>query len=332
MKQIISHIKEKSFCNFYLFCGSEEYLKKEYSNKLINAIVSENNKLMNFDFFEGKNISFQNIEQIADTLPFMNDYRLIIIKNCELFDGVKKEEGECFLKYMPKMPKTSIIIFLEEKVDKRLKFFKEFKKLATIVELDFLNENELITWISNFCKNFNKSMDNYTALHLIRTVGTNLQVINQELNKLVDFKKDETSLTKADIDEICIKSVESKIFDLINAIGNKNGSLAINIYNNLLAFKTSPFMILSMIARQFRLIVQTKFLKKENNNIAQIANILNMREFAVKECLKHGQNFSNKMLLNAINECLDVDIKIKTSQINDKLAVEMLIVKYSNSI
>ena len=84
-----------------------------------------------------------------------------------------------------------------------------------------------------------------------------------------------------------------------------------------------------MISRQFRIILQTKYLYNKNYSINNIASELELRDFIVKEAIKQSKNFSIKILLQAINECLEIDNNIKTGKIIDEVAIELLIIKYS---
>lgn len=331
IKNFIKHIEEKQFKNLYLVFGEEEYLKNICEKQFLEAIVPENIAMMNFDIFEGKNISLSHIFDASDTAPFMNDFRLIYVKNSYLFAEGKKEETEKMVEYINKIPSSTIIVFFEEKVDKRLKIFKEVKKTGIIFEFSTLRENELAQWvIQEFIKN-GKKISLQNSVYLIRNVGFSMEIIYNEINKLVSYKKDELEIDKNDIDSICTKSLESKVFDLVDSIGYKNVSKAIDIYKNLIFNKISPFMILAMIVRQFRIILQAKYLKKSGENLQDIARQMGIRDFIVREAVNQGCNFTNKILLEGIKECLETDNKIKTGIIQDELAVEMLIIKYAGS-
>ena len=196
--------------------------------------------------------------------------------------------------------------------------------------MNMSSENELVNWILNIFKDNNKDISTKEALYMIRNIGFNMEILLNEINKLISFKNTNDKITINDIDTICTKSIESKIFDLINFMANKNMQNAISIYKNLLVNKTSPFIILNMIARQFRIILQVKYLYNKGYNINSISSELGLRDFIVKEAFKQSKNFSIKVLLQALNECLTTDENIKTGKMLDELAVELLIIKYTS--
>ncbi len=329
MKTLENHIKNKTFSNIYVIFGEEEYLKNIYEKKLISNIIDENFKMMNFDIFEGKNVNISKIIDACDTMSFMSDYRVVILKNTGLIYDAKKDDTNKLENYLHILPKTTILIFIEEKIDKKLKIFKTISNIGTFHKIDVLSENELVNWILSIFKDNNKNISTKEALYIIRNIGFNMEILLNEINKLISFKSSGTKITINDIDNICTKSIESKIFDLINFISNKDMANAIKIYKNLIINKTSPFVILNMISRQFRIILQTKYLYNKNYSINNIASELELRDFIVKEAIKQSKNFSIKILLQAINECLEIDNNIKTGKIIDEIAIELLIIKYS---
>lgn len=329
MKTLENHIKNKTFSNIYVIFGEEEYLKNIYEKKLISNIVDENFKMMNFDIFEGKNVNISKIIDACDTMPFMSDYRVVILKNTGLIYDAKKDDTNKLENYLHILPKTTILIFIEEKIYKKLKIFKTISNIGTFHKIDILSENELVNWILSIFKDNNKNISTKEALYIIRNIGFNMEILLNEINKLISFKSSGTKITINDIDNICTKSIESKIFDLINFMSNKDMDNAIKIYKNLIINKTSPFVILNMISRQFRIILQTKYLYNKNYSINNIASELELRDFIVKEAIKQSKNFSIKILLQAINECLEIDNNIKTGKIIDEIAIELLIIKYS---
>ena len=330
MKVLDTHIKNKTFSNIYLIFGEEEYLKNTYEKKLISSIISEDLKMMNFDIFEGKNTNVSQIIDACDTMPFMSPYRLVVLKNTGLIIEGRKNDSSLLEQYLSSLPKTTIIIFIEDKIDKKLKLFKTISKIGSVHQMNMSSENELVNWILNVFKDNNKDISTKEALYMIRNIGFNMEILLNEINKLISFKNNNDKITINDIDTICTKSVESKIFDLINFMANKNMQNAISIYKNLLVNKTSPFIILNMIARQFRIILQVKYLYNKGYNINSISSELGLRDFIVKEAFKQSKNFSIKVLLQALNECLSTDENIKTGKMLDELAVELLIIKYTS--
>lgn len=329
MKELREHIKKNSYKRLYLFCGEEHYLIKYYEAEMKKNIIPSGTEAMNLSIYQGKDVTSDIIIDSAETLPFFNEYRLVLAKNTGFFAQGRKDESEKMAAYIDDIPETSIIVFIEDDVDKRNGLYKKTAKIGKAVEFKTPHEKDLIDWIVKYCNKQRKNISQSTAVGLLRTVVNDMDTISSELDKLIAYKGGDTDITSKDITLVCNKSLESKIFDLVAAIGNKNASGALDMFGNMLQMKESPIMVLTMIARQFRMILLCKHLSGKKMSQDQIAEKLNLRSFIVRECLKQGNHFSIESLKRIFEECLITDVKIKTGQMNDKLALEMLILSVS---
>jgi DNA polymerase-3 subunit delta len=332
MKKLKEHIKQNQFLSCYLFYGEEEFLKKRYLEQVTNKMIPQSAQMMNMDLFQGKNITANQIIEISETFPFMAEKRLVIVKDSGFLKTGRKDDTEKVSEFIENILDTTCLIFVENDIDKRNKLYKRINKVGYVVEFQSPKENELITWIKKGLKQHQKEIDNKTAVHMLRTVGTNMEELVTEMEKISTYKGEETVIQKDDIDKICTKSLEIQIFDLVKAMGYKNPTKALTIYSNLILMKESPIMILSMLTRQFRLILQVKTLRVEGYDQNRIAERLKQRTFIVRDCLKQADYFSMNVLKRGIQECLETDVAIKTGRLESKLAVEMLLVKYSSQI
>ena len=125
MKSIEEDIRNRDFQPVYLLYGEESYLKRQYRQKLKEALSAQGDT-MNCACFEGKNISPGELVDLAETLPFFADYRLILAENSGFF----KKSCEELADYLKQVPPTTIFVFVEEEVDKRGKMYKAVKRQA----------------------------------------------------------------------------------------------------------------------------------------------------------------------------------------------------------
>lgn len=331
MKEILEDIKNKNFKNIYLFYGEENYLKNYYEDKLKKSIIDEVFSMMNIDEFDGKNVNVQSIIDSANTSPFLSERRLILVKSSGLFITGKKYETDKFTDFICNIPSTTIILFIEQSVDKRNKLYKALNRVGSTIEFKIPKETEIINWVMGLFSKNNMFISKACATKFIQTVPYNMETMVLEINKLVNYKGENNEITEKDIEFICTKSLDTKIFELVKAVGERNLEKSLDIYSNLLIMKEQPLMILAMVTRQFRLILRCKALSSKGASVNEIATTLELRSFVVTECIKQGKNFKYDTLLKALNECLEMDINIKNGKLNDKLAVEIFIIKYTNS-
>lgn len=327
MKELKDDIKKNSFRTCYLFYGPEDYMKRAYAKKIKGVLAPAEVEMMNFDRFEGKKTLAEPIISAAETMPFLSEKRLIIVQNAGFFQAGKKAESERLADYIQKIPDTTCILFLENDIDKRSRLYKAISKYGYTVEFKVQDEKSLVIWISREVKKRGCTIENNISAYLLRTVGSDMEAIEKEVEKLVTYKKQGEEIQREDIEAVCTKSLEARIFDLVAAIGNQKPETAVIIYRNMLLMKESPIMVLSMIVRQFRLILQSKALLAEGMSSQAIAQRLGQRDFIIRDCIKQSGNFTLKSLQKAVNDCLAVDIAIKTGKMEAEMAVEILIIE-----
>ena len=129
MQTINEDIKNGTFKPVYLLYGEEAFLKQSYKKKLRAAISGDDT--MNYNYFEGKGLDMNELISLADTMPFFSERRLILIEDSGFF----KTSSEALAEYLPTMPDTTCIVFVEEAVDKRNKLYKKVKDLGHIAEM-----------------------------------------------------------------------------------------------------------------------------------------------------------------------------------------------------
>ena len=330
MKELKKQWKNGEFGSCYLFFGAETYLLKDYETALENALQPEGTEMMNHDIFEEKRATAAAIMDAAETFPFLNEKRLVTVKNSEFFQkGGRKEEGEKLKEFLADIPESPCLLFIEEKVEKTSALYKAVVKHGQAVEFKKLTEKDLGAWIKKLCKDNQKQMSESVLGLFLQTVDHDMENMEGELLKLIAYKGEESEIKAEDIRAVCTVSLEARVFDLVKAVAEKRPEKAVQIYRTLLSMKESPYMVLSLITRQFRFILETKLLSESGMTNETIAAKLEIRDFAVKEYLRQSKRFSARVWKDAMKDCLETDLNIKSGKAAEETAVELLIVKYA---
>lgn len=324
MKMLAEDIKNGVFKNSYLLCGEEAYLRTQYKNRLKQALSSPDDT-MNVSHFEGKGINPNEIIDLAETLPFFAERRLILIENSGFFKNKCDELAD----YLPSMPDTTCLLFVETEVDKRNRLYKAVKTHGRIVEFQTQDERTLMKWILGNLKKENKKITEATLHLFLERTGTDMEHISMELEKLLTFTQGRDIITSEDIDEICTVQTTSQVFDMIRAIAEKNQKQALALYYDLLALKEPPMRILFLIARQFNQLLLVKSLAVKGYDKNAIASKAQIAPFIAGRCIAQARSFTKEQLEAAVKDCVDAEEAVKTGQINDQMSVELLIMKYS---
>ena len=216
MKSLNEDLKTGQFKQIYLLYGEEAYLKKQYRDRLTKALLPEGDT-MNFAHFEGKGVDVKSVIDLSETLPFFAERRLIVFDNTGFF----KSAGADLADYIKEMPDTTYYIFVEDEIDKRSKLFKAVKSKGRVVELPFQDESTLKRWVAGKIRNENKQVTEQTILYFLNKVGTDMENITKELEKLFSYTMEKTDIAKEDVDAICVTQIANHIFDMVNAVAEK---------------------------------------------------------------------------------------------------------------
>lgn len=325
MSIIDEDIKSGKLNHIYLVYGAESFLRKQYKERLKKALAPDDDS-MNYSYFEGKDISAGEVIDLAETMPFLSDKRSIIIENSPFF----KSEGEKIAEYLNAVPDTTYLVFVEESVDKRSKLYKAIAKNGCVVEAAGLSEDKIITWILGILKKDNKKITQNTMHYLLGKIGTDMENIRSEVEKLICYCYDRDVITNEDIDAVCTTQISNQIFEMLDAMANKRQKVALQLYYNLLALKEPPMRILFLIGRQFNLLLQARLLKQKGYGDRAIAEKIGVPPFAATKYLNQAGKFKMADLRQAVAECVEADEAVKSGNRNDRLSVELLIIKYSN--
>ena len=324
MKTIDNDIKMGQLKNVYLLYGTEDYLKRQYRDKLKHALV-EPDDTMNFSAYEGKDINPNELIDLSETLPFFKEKRMILVENSGFF----KNSCDDLAEYMSQVPESTCFVFVEEEVDKRSKLFKAASRAGSAVEFETPKEDMLIRWILGRIQREGKKITQSVMQLFLSKTGSDMENIDKELEKLICYTLDKTEISAADVEAICTGQTENKIFEMIDAISAKNQKKALDLYYDLLAIKEAPMRILFLIARQFQNLLLIKSMSAKGYPAVSIAKTAGMPSFAVQKNLRQAGAFKINQLKEAIEDCGQAEEDVKTGRMADQLAVELLIVKYS---
>ena len=321
MQTLNQDIKEQTFKSMYLLYGEEAFLKNSYKNRLKEAMVGDDT--MNFSCFEGKGLDVNELIRLADTMPFFAEHRLILIEDSGFF----KNSCEPLLKYLPSMPDTTCLLFVESEVDKRSKLFKKVKELGYAAELGRQDAAQLGRWAGGILAREGKKITNRTMELFLSMTGDDMEHIRTELEKLIGYTLGREIITDEDVRAICTVQVTNKIFDMVAAIVNRQTKKAMDLYEDLLTLKEPPMRIMFLIARQFNQLLQVKELMAKGMDKGTIASRLKLQPFVIGKVMPQARQFSKEQILSYVNLCVDMEEAVKSGRLQDRLAVELLITK-----
>ncbi|MCL2500388.1 MAG: DNA polymerase III subunit delta [Defluviitaleaceae bacterium] len=304
----------------YLLYGDERYLVSHYA-----GVLGEN---LDKDVFDGA-VPTAQIILAAEAFPFLAEKRAVYVKDSRLFATGRKNDTDAMADFIPKIPAETVLIFVESDVDKRTRLYKKVAELGRAVECTPLNPPDLTRWVVKKCRDKDKSISPAAAEQLMRSAAHNMTALIAEIDKLAAFAGARPSITSEDINILCTPALQTRVFDLLAAMGRGNAGQALTLYANMLHMKEQPLMILAMLIRQFRILLLCKEAQAKKYAKADMAKAFGLRPFMVDEALAQARRYTTERLLSALEDCADTDVRIKTGKLDAEMGVELLIIKYT---
>ncbi|WP_425446130.1 DNA polymerase III subunit delta [Dethiothermospora halolimnae] len=337
-KDILNDIKEDKIKPVYLCYGKENFLMDLVVEKIKKKYISENFESLNYITLEGKEIDEDKIINACETLPFMSDKKVVVVKDSGAFSK-KQNNGNIDInklaEYILTLDKTICLIFLvlDEKIDNRLKVVKNIKSKGLVAELNKLDSSELKKWVtSNFKKN-KKKINSTDVYYFIQNSGyleskndKTLYDLQNEIKKISDYSGTKGEIKKEDIDKVFVKSLENNVFKLLDGISQRKPEVAILILNEMILDNQPIQQISYMIVKQLRLLFMAKTFEEKGYNPSKIVKKLGVHPYLGNKVLKQTRNFTSKELEIGLIHCLEVERKAKTGKGDWKLLVEKLII------
>lgn len=324
MKTLNEHIKKGEFQKVYLIYGEEEYLKKQYRDRMKKAIIGDDT--INYSYYEGDSISADEVIDMCETMPFFSERRLVIVEDSSFF----KSSNDKLADYIKKLPDYIVLIFVEKNVDKRNKVYKAVNSCGYVCEMSYQSTSALKKWIAGILAKENYRVSETACDMLLDMTGANMELIRNELNKLISYCAGRTAVMPEDVSAVCSTQTTSRIFEMIEAVACKNRDKALNLYYDLLELKESPMLILYLIVRQFNGILQAKEYAANNMSSREVASRMKIQPFIAGKYLSQAKYFTIDRIKEILRECADVEESVKQGRLQDKLGVEMIIIKYSS--
>lgn len=324
MQRIMEDLKTGRLKQIYLLYGAEGYLVRQYRDKLRDAFLNGADA-MNLNRFEGTDVSVPAVIDMAETLPFFADRRVILLENTELF----KSGGEELAEYLEHPAQSCAFVFAETAVDKRSRLYKTVKKQGYAAEFGRQPAKTLQKWVATLLKKEGKQISAQTMQLFLEKTGDDMENIRKELEKLICYCMDRDVVTSKDVEEICVHQVQNHIFDMISAISAGNQKRALQLYYDLLSLREPPMRILFLISRQFNLLLQVKELVKKGYPQKLIGDKVGLQGFVAGKYVSQAAGFSAAFLQKAVETCVETEYAVKSGKMDDQLGVELLIVNYS---
>lgn len=328
-------LKQGKLNSIYLFYGEEKYLL-ENTVKKIKKLFGE--LVLGINYIQINETNINNLISDIETPAFGFDKKLIVIKNAGLLkkerkanskgnNELQKKIAEYIEKNINIINSTTVLIFIEDDVSK-CELQKIIEKNGVVCNFELLKPIDIKRKIKSICNSYEVNIDDKTLQLFIETCGTNMQVLINEIRKLIEYAGENGSITKESINKLSIKEFEAKIFDLTDNLGKRDIAKALDILKELLYNKEPIQKILITLYNHFKKIYLCRLCLEYNRNIQDTLKLKPNQIFLVSKYKKQAEYFETEQLRKILGELINLDRNYKIGLIDINIGLEAILCTY----
>ena len=322
---LITSLKQRKILPLYLLYGEEEFLIQEALDLIIGTVVDPAARDFNFNVVYCRDTPASEIVNLAETLPFMSERRLVIARE---FDALKAAELEALVPYLNNPSPSTCLVMVSGlgKYDKK-SVITAVEAHGAVVRFYPLLEREIAGWIEAWARARGLSIQRDAAQYLWQTVGNDLQKIGNELGKVEIYLKDRKSIVYDDVKIVVGDFREYSSFDLAAALGQRKAEKSLLILSRLLQEGEAPVGLLGSIAWNFRRLLQAKTMEAAGMGPDEIMKKLRIIFHQTALFKDQMKRYSTDELREAFRVMLSADRELKSSGLSGRLVLERMILR-----
>ena len=303
--------------------GKNDFLVENKLKELINQTEVDEINTNRYDLLE---TSSEDVIEDLRTISFFSDKKIIIIDNFD--DLLSKNQSIIadWIDYLKKPnPDVFLFIILKDLISEDILIGKTLLQYGYLVEVKDMTNEMFPSYITNYLKEKKFDIEKKACEELLVRTEYNLNLIMQELEKLMLYKYDDKKIDLNAVQTLVSKNLEENIYELTNSILSNNNNKTIEIYYDLLAKSEDPLRIMNNVATKIRQLIHTKILLEKRYNQDEIKDHFNIKSGAAYYLIKDANAVSFELLESVLDKLSKLDFDIKTGKIDKKIGLELFI-------
>jgi DNA polymerase-3 subunit delta len=289
--------------------GEEAYFIDLIADYIAENVLPEAERSFNQTILYGKDTTTDMLMTIARRFPMMSANQVVILKEAQYFKDIEEE----LLPYIENPLGSTILVicYKYKSIDKRKKFLKMAGEKGIVFESPKIYENQLIAWINSYVADNGYKINPQATAMLAEYLGTEISKVANELDKLMILLPAGSLITPANIEQNIGISKDYNVFELQNALGERDVLKANRIVNYFAAnTKQNPMVKnISALSSYFTKLLKYHFLSDKSK--PNVAKALGVSPYFVDSYLKAAKNYPPKKLVEIVSLLRETDMKSK---------------------
>jgi len=327
LKELQNILQAGTIPGLILLYGQESFFVKTGMLSVRDAVVAPADRDFNLTQFYGKDFIVNDVLDQARTFPIFADRRLVVIKNIH---EARAEQLEGLIEYVNDPVPETVLLLTAEKIDARRKIFQLVKKNGLTIEFKKIYENQLPSFVRDLAKSKKLTLTADALKLFCKRVGTNLAEAQGEMEKLIGYLGERDIADEADVAAIVSDTRIESIFDLTDAMGQGDRSMALTLLDRLLAEGQAPLMILTMMARHFRQMWKISELVSQKVPQSELPRRVGASPYFLKGLMQQAKRFDQLQYRQVFNRFLEADLALKSSGSEPRIQLELLVLEIAD--
>ena len=321
--EFLKAVQTRQVAPVLTFFGEESFLKDRALEAVLNRLVDADSRSFNYRILAGDELKDTAFLDEASTMPMFGDWKVLYLKGASILDKSLSRIKDYLESYLDSPSPTTLLIFDVDTWEGRSKLKNILVKKTTVVEFNPLSEKEIPSWITQHLRSLNFQIDSDAIQALAERLGTDLQRIASELEKLMLLRNKEKRITSDDIANVGF-SPTGTVWKWSEAILDQDAPLAIQILEDLLLKEEEPVMCVGLLARQFEKMIIAKEMVLSKVPNAAIASKINKPVYYLQPFLNQLARFSMNDLVKAVQVLSFTDRALKSSQAAPETVLQLM--------
>ena len=327
--QIKEQMESGTLARLYVVCGGEEYLKQHYATRICEAACDESFRDFNFHRFEGKELDLDTLAQATDAMPLGSGRTCVFVRD---FNIESMKDDKDFLAFLKDLPEHTTLVFwmdtVEWKPKKNKVLLEAVNAAGHVLECSSPDAVQTLRILAAGAKRRGCTIDRSTAQYLLESVGNDLNLLQNEVQKLCAYAGEGSGITRAHIDAVCVKSLDAKSFDMVKAVAARDGTTALRLLDELFRQKVAPQLLLGSLAANYVDLFRAAMAMQSGKKADAPASLFDYKGKGFR--LQNAGRMAARYPLPRIGRCLEIlgqaDRQLKSTGLDNKLIMEQCLI------
>lgn len=330
--QLRKDLKAGTPGQLYVFHGEEKYRMEESLSALRRLLVPAGMEEFNYRTFSGKDLDVGELVSAMDNLPMMSDRTLIQVTDFDLF-GCAESKKEMLARAFEDLPDYLCLVFVYDVLDYKIgrgKFQELVKKKGSIVDFVPADRNDLLDWIRRRFRELDKDIDDREGEYLIFLCGGLMTGLKMEIEKIASYAKG-SRITQQDIDAVADPVLEARVFDMTDAVGNRNFGQALRVLSDLYGLNQNPIMILAILGKHLRQLYTARLALESGKGAPALMETWNMKtSWQANKLIRCARNCDLSWCRRAVALAGEADLAMKSTGRDQEEVLTELMLQLAN--